>query len=178
MLNITIRRAAPDDAEDIQRIFDTPRAVWGTLQVPYMSAEFRRRRLAEADDSIHPLAAVVDGEVVGQLTLHTFPRPRRKHAGALGMAVRDDWQGRGVGTALMAACIDLADNWLNLHRLELEVFVDNEAAIRLYKKFGFVIEGRLVDYAYREGQYVDTYVMGRIRDNRPRMKTDETDEYG
>ena len=45
------------------------------------------------------------------------------------MAVRDDWQGRGVGTALMEAALDLADNWLNLTRIELEVYTDNAAAI-------------------------------------------------
>lgn len=163
-IDIHIRRATPDDAEAIARIFDTPRAVAGTLQIPHMSVESRRKRLSELDDGSYPLAAVVDGEVVGQLTLHSTSRsPRRKHVGSLGMAVRDDWQGRGVGTALMIACIDLADNWLNLRRLELEVFVDNAPAIRLYEKFGFVIEGRQVDFAFRDGQYVDVFVMGRIR---------------
>ena len=107
-MEITIRRATPDDAEDIARIFDTPRALRGTLQVPYTSVEFRRRRMSEVDDTLYPLAAVVDGEVVGQLTLHGITRPRRKHAAGLGMAVRDDMQGQGVGTALMQACVDLA----------------------------------------------------------------------
>jgi putative acetyltransferase len=164
MTDIHIRRATPDDAEALQRIFDAPRALWGTLQIPYTSAEQRRKRLADIDDSAYPLVAVVEGEVVAQLTLHVMSRSaRRRHAGALGMAVRDDWHGHGVGTALMSACIDLADNWLNLHRLELDVYVDNEPALRLYKKFGFVIEGRLVDYAFRDGGYVDVFMMGRIR---------------
>lgn len=166
MTNITIRRATPDDAEAIQRIFDMPRAVWGTLQIPYTSAEQRRKRLAELGDSGYPLVAFVDGDVVGQLTLHVNMRsPRRRHSGSLGMAVRDDYHGRGVGTALMIACLDLADNWLNLRRVELDVFVDNEPALRLYKKFGFVIEGRLVDYAFRDGEFVDVYMMARLQGN-------------
>lgn len=164
MIDILIRRTTPTDAEAIQRIFDQPRAIWGTLQIPYTSVETRRKRLAEMPDGAYPLSAVVDGEVVGQLTLHTYPNsPRRRHMGDLGMAVRDDWQGRGVGTALMRACVDLADKWLNLHRLELDVYVDNEPAIRLYKNFGFLIEGRRVDVAFRDGLYVDVYSMGRIR---------------
>jgi len=102
--------------------------------------------------------------VVGQLALQTFPnRPRRRHVGQIGMAVRDDWQGKRVGTALMQAAIDLADNWLNLTRLELELFVENTPAIRLYEKCGFTIEGTLVDFAFRDGQYVDTYIMARLR---------------
>jgi len=165
MPDILIRRATADDAAALVRLFSAPRAMWGTLQVPYTSEEARRRRLVDPPEGTYPLVAEVDGEVVGQLTLHSNPtRPRRAHAGALGMAVRDDWHGRGVGTALMAACLDLADNWLNLTRVELEVYTDNEPALRLYKKFGFEIEGTLRRYAYRDGKWVDAYFMARLRD--------------
>jgi putative acetyltransferase len=58
--------------------------------------------------------------------------------------VRDDWHGQGVGTALIEAAIDLADNWRNLTRLELRVFTDNAPAIHLYEKVGFEIEGRFI----------------------------------
>ncbi len=56
-------------------------------------------------------------------------------------------QGLGVGRALLKTVIDLADNWLNLKRIELTVYVDNERAINLYKKFGFEIEGESKAYA-------------------------------
>ncbi len=165
MPDILIRRATADDAAALVRLFSAPRARWGTLQVPYTSEEARRRRLVDPPEGTYPLVAEVDGEVVGQLTLHSNPtRPRRAHAGALGMAVRDDWHGRGVGTALMAAALDLADNWLNLTRVELEVYTDNAPALRLYKKFGFEIEGTMRRYAYRDGQWVDAYFMARLRD--------------
>lgn len=120
--------------------------------------------MVELDANVYPLVASIEGEVVGQLTLRTFSdSPRRRHAGSLGMAVRDDWQGKGVGTALMWACVDLADNWLNLSRLELSVYTDNEPGIRLYQKFGFVIEGTQKRFAYRDGEYADVYVMARLR---------------
>jgi RimJ/RimL family protein N-acetyltransferase len=98
------------------------------------------------------LVACLERELVGQLDIHTFPnRPRRRHAGQLGMAVCDEFQRRGVGTALLQAAVDLADKWLNLLRLELEVYSDHEPALRLYKRFGFAVEGTLVRYAYRAG---------------------------
>lgn len=160
----TIRRAEADDCKSLCQIYAGPRAVWGTQQLPFPSAELFRKRLTEPPEGTFNLVACVQDEVVGQLALHTFPsRPRRRHVGQIGMAVRDDWQGRGAGTALMQAMIELADKWLNLMRLELEVYTDNEPAIRLYKKFGFVIEGTYVNFAYRDGQYVDAYFMARLR---------------
>ena len=65
--------------------------------------------------------------------------------------------------AILAALIDLAENWLGLTRLELTVYADNAAAIGLYRKFGFVAEGTHVGYALREGVMVDALAMARRR---------------
>jgi putative acetyltransferase len=163
-MNITIRREEPSDFEQVYKIFTYPRVIWGTLQLPYPSREVWRKRLAEPDEGKYSLVAVVGEEVVGRLGLSTDPgRPRRKHAGGIGMAVRDDFQGQGVGTALLEAAIDMADHWLNLQRLELTVFCDNEPAVRLYKKCGFEIEGTLRRHSFREGQYFDVYYMARLK---------------
>ena len=118
-MNINIRRTEPSDYEAMQKIFMGPKVVWGTLQVPFPSVESWRKRLEEPPEGTFGLVACVDGELVGQLNIHTFPsRPRRRHVGQIGMSVGDDFQGQGVGTALLAAAVDLADNWLNLLRLE------------------------------------------------------------
>ncbi|HEX8844838.1 MAG TPA: GNAT family N-acetyltransferase [Pyrinomonadaceae bacterium] len=160
---LQIRRAEPDDSSAIYEMFKSPKVYAGTLQLPYPSREQWRQRLAETD-GIYNLVAVVGDRVVGMLGVHTFPnRPRRRHVGAIGISVHDEWQGKGVGAALMRAGLDLADNWLNLKRLELEVFTDNETAIRLYERFGFEREGTLRQHAYRDGQYVDAYMMSRLR---------------
>ncbi|HTP02250.1 MAG TPA: GNAT family N-acetyltransferase [Anaerolineales bacterium] len=162
----TVRRAEPGDYEAITRLFSGPKVVRGTLQLPFPFAEAWRKRLAEPADGYYGLVACVLGELVGELGLITFPNaPRRRHAARLGMAVRDDWQGKGIGSALMQAAVDLADKWLNITRLELEVFTDNEPAVRLYKKFGFVIEGTAVQFAFRDGQFVDVYTMARLRNS-------------
>jgi putative acetyltransferase len=129
-VEITVRHAEPSDAEALHRIMSGPRAAAGTLQLPLQSAEVWRRRLAEPPEGLFMLVACVEGEVVGNLGLHTSPnRPRTRHAGSIGMAVRDDWQGRGVGTALLGTALDLADNWLNLSRVELTVYTDNAAGM-------------------------------------------------
>ena len=106
------------------------------------------------------LVAAVAGEVVGNLGLTRFTRPRRAHVGEIGMGVRDDWQGKGVGSALLVAALDLADNWLGLRRIELHVHADNDRAIALYRKFGFEVEGTHRAYAIRDGVYVELAVHG------------------
>lgn len=162
-MEITIRHAEPDDAVALHRIFTAPRVVEGTLQLPWQSIESWRTRLAEPREGWYGLVACIEGDVIGSLGLDAITRPRRRHVGELGMAVRDDWQGRGVGSALLRAAIDLADNWLNLTRLELTVYTDNAAAIALYTKFGFTVEGTHRAFAFRNGQYVDAHSMARVR---------------
>ena len=77
--------------------------------------------------------------------------------------MHDDHQGQGIGTLLIEAAIDLVDNWLNIKRVELQVYTDNEPGVRLYKRFGFEIEGTNKAIAFREGEYVDAYYMARLR---------------
>ena len=163
---ILIRAQEPEDSEAIAEIFTCPGVVAGTLQLPWRSKAERRERLARAPEGVHSLVAEVDGSVVGTLGLQVGVNPRRRHCGNIGMAVHDRFQGQGVGTALLAASIDLADNWLGLHRLELEVYPDNAAGIRLYEKFGFVVEGTARDFAFRNGAFVDALVMARLRPTR------------
>ena len=158
-----MRRAEPGDYEAVHRIFSSPKVIWGTMQVPFPSLEIWKKRMVEPAEGVYGLVAISEGEIIGHLGLHTYPTfPRRRHAGRIGMAVRDDRQGQGAGSALMQGCIDLADRWLNITRLELEVYTDNEPAVALYKKCGFVIEGTLLRFAFRDGQFVDAYSMARL----------------
>jgi L-phenylalanine/L-methionine N-acetyltransferase len=160
---IVVRRAEPADAEAIHSIFAGPKAIAGTLQLPFPSVEMWRKRLIDIPPSDYLLVASLNGDVVGNLGLHQAGKSaRRRHVGSVGMSVRDDCQGRGVGSALMKAAIELADGWLNYQRLELNVYTDNLPAMALYRKFGFVIEGTYRAYAFRDGQYVDSYAMARL----------------
>ena len=130
------------------------------MHVPLSAPEAERKRLTDPEPGTTLLVACHEADPVGLLGLHPHVgKPRRRHAAELGMAVRDDWQGKGVGTALMKAAIDLADNWLNLSRLELSVFVDNASGVALYKKFGFEIEGTQRQFAFRNGSRI---LMGSV----------------
>ena len=163
MATIIVRGREDRDLEAITEVMNCPGVVHGTLQLPYRSLEDRREQYGQRPPGSHRLVAEFDGRVVGLLGLHMDRVPRRRHCASIGMAVHDAFQGQGVGNALMAAMVDLADNWLNVRRIELTVYTDNPAAVHLYEKFGFVIEGTHRDYAFRNGVYVDAYAMARLR---------------
>jgi RimJ/RimL family protein N-acetyltransferase len=100
--------------------------------------------------------AIGAGELVG----HIFIIESGFGFGEIGMLVAADWRGRGVGTALVEAAIEWAKA-RGLHKLTLSVFPHNEAAIGLYRKFGFIEEGRHPKHIRRaNGELWDLIDMG------------------
>lgn len=160
--DILVRAQEPEDIPALTEVWNQPQVVWGTLQLPFTSVETRRARHAAGGAGLTRLVAEIEGRVVGALFLHRF-EGRRAHAGTLGMGVHDAFAGRGVGTALLGAAIDLADRWLALRRLELDVWADNHRAIALYERFGFEREGLKRAEGFRDGAYVDAVSMARLR---------------
>jgi RimJ/RimL family protein N-acetyltransferase len=104
------------------------------------------------------LVAVADGEVIGSVHVEAS----RHGFGEIGMAIVREWRGRGVGSALLAAAIEWARG-RGLHKLSLGVFPHNTAAIALYRKFGFVEEGRRVkQYRRANRELWDAVEMGLL----------------
>ena len=174
-MTITVRRANVKDAAAYARIMGDPAVYAGLLQLPHADEESWRVRLAEGavPGKIDlPLVAELNGEVVGNAGLHPVgPAVRRRHAMTLGICVAPEAQGQGVGSALMAALCTHADRWLGVLRLELTVYTDNAAALRLYRKFGFEIEGTHRGFALRDGVFVDAYAMARLHPAPPAVGT-------
>ncbi|MBI5961595.1 MAG: GNAT family N-acetyltransferase [Chloroflexi bacterium] len=162
-MSVTVRGAESDDWEDLAAMRACPDVIHNTLLVPYISRDAVRDQLENLPADRRILVGVVDGRAVGQLGFR-FGSGRQSHVANLWMMVHSDSQGRGVGQALLEAGIELAENWLNLSRIELEVYTDNAAALALYQKFGFEIEGTLRAYAYRDRDYMDVYLMARIHE--------------
>jgi putative acetyltransferase len=160
--DILIRAMEPGDLPDLTEAWGQPRAIWGTLQLPFVSLEARQKRYAQNGPLATHLVAVIDGKAIGSIGLTRYEN-RRAHVGYIGMAVHDAYAGRGAGAAMMQAVVDLADDWLNLKRLELSVYADNARAIALYERFGFEREGLYRAYAWRAGEYVDSIPMARLR---------------
>ena len=174
-MTITLRRATVDDAAAFARILGDPAVYPGLMQVPYTNEDIWRTRLTEMTapgkgDLVLVAERVIDSraEVVGSAGLHPLSTlPRLRHAAMIGISVAPEAQRQGVGSALMQGLCDFADRWMQVLRIELEVYTDNAAAIALYRKFGFEVEATQRGYALRDGAYVDSQAMSRLHPNPP-----------
>jgi len=109
------------------------------------------------------LVAEVGGELVGQLTFRAGKYRRIAHAGEMGMSVRANWRGRGVGRALLTCLIEWASVHPRVEKINLRVFASNERAIALYRSMGFVEEGRRAgEIRIHSGLRVDDLTMARF----------------
>ncbi len=167
VVSITTRPIRVEDAPDLHAIAIHPAVARGTLQMPSMELVEVERRTEEEGPGRFRYTAVVqhlDGsrKIVGNAGLHRDLNPRLAHCAGIGINVHPDYWGIGVGSQLMKTLLDLADHWLALHRVELEVLTDNSAAIRLYERLGFIKEGTRRGQSYGDGRWSDAHFMARV----------------
>ena len=117
-------------------------------------------RQQDNPNGLYLVAQAQDGALVGMLDCRGEPRWRRRHAVTLGLAIDPDWQGRGMGRALMHRALDWARRHPGIERVELHVHAGNAPALALYRQLGFLEEGRrLRAIKYRDGRYCDDLLM-------------------
>lgn len=163
-MEFTIRPPRPEDAEELWELRRMPGVFENTMGLPSNRVTQTEEFIAGLDVDDHQFVAVAeDGHVVGLAGLMLFSNPRKRHMASLGIYVHTDYQNQGAGTALVKALLELADNWLMLVRVELDVYADNARAIHLYEKLGFEQEGVLRKAAIRNGKYADLLMMSRLR---------------
>lgn len=162
MSDFIIRPGKPEDADAFTEIRHQPTVLEFNNLLPSERGERDRDGLAKLGPDNHLFVAEVEGQVVGFARMDVF-RGRQRHVGNVTINVHDRFQGRGIGRSLFEHLLDLADNYLALTRVQLEVWADNTRAIHLYESLGFELEGRRRNAVLRRGQYVDVLIMGRLR---------------
>ena len=162
-----IRPVRVEDAEGINALRRMPGVFENILGMPSERIKRNSDHLMNLGENEYQFVACTASAEGGELVIGTAGLSvgvnRTRHKGSIGIMVHRGYQNMGVGTALMEALLDVADNWLRLVRVELDVFTDNAPAIHIYEKLGFVIEGTKRKEAIRSGEYVDAYLMARIK---------------
>jgi RimJ/RimL family protein N-acetyltransferase len=111
----------------------------------------------EAGDVVNCVAEV-DSQMIGWCDVRRMrPGSPLDHRGVLGLCVRKEFRGRGIGTALMKKTIDKCGGKFEI--IELTVLTNNLQAIKLYKRFGFKTYGNLPRAVKRAGKYLDDDLM-------------------
>jgi ribosomal protein S18 acetylase RimI-like enzyme len=154
--HFAVRSASADDAATMAEMFAAVAEERdGIATEPPVDIKERTAQFARSIDG--SVVAVAGPQIIGMLHVEVS----RHGFGELSMLVDRGWRGRGVGSALLEAAIGRASEQ-GLHKLSLEVFARNTAGIALYRKSGFVEEGRRTrQYRRASGELWDTIVMGR-----------------
>lgn len=160
--NLIIREVKIEDANEILIL---ARKVMGeVIFFPKEPEEFNLT-IEQEEDYIRKtsliLVAELDGKIVGCTTLQKGGSVKTKHVALLGITILKEYTGLKIGSLLMKKVIEWAEK-NKVEKIELEVFAENIAAIKLYEKFGFAVEGRKVRNIKVKDRYIDLLLLGKF----------------
>jgi RimJ/RimL family protein N-acetyltransferase len=169
MTEYIIRQATADDAEQIlihnDLIANEPHngIIRGPGEtMPLDAAVALLMSIIASGNSVFMIAVLPSGQIIGVCTLQGGRRKANRHNGGIGIDVNREWRNKGVGTDLLRHVIDWAKKSNVITRIELDVITDNAPAIHVYEKLGFKVEGKRLAALYKDGGYLDFYVMGLL----------------
>ena len=161
-----LRNAELSDAADLIRYLKVT-----TEETPYLIREPEEVSLTEEQEQNFlqrkidaerelMLVAIVDGKHVGNCSLMSVGEFNRyRHRCDVAIALYQEYCGRGIGKIMLETILEVAKK-LGYEQAELEVIADNETAIALYEKLGFIKYGTFPDnMKYKNGNYADAYWM-------------------
>lgn len=166
---ITLRELREEDAGDMLEWMHDPDSQKGfrknmrdaTLEDARQFC--RNAKLGEGHkqgQSIHLAVTDDRDEYLGTISLKKINS--EFHSAELAIALRKKAQGHGIATEAIGLLLKKGFEEMGLHRIYLTVLADNIAAIRLYEKCGFILEGELRDHLFLNGRYVSWRVYGML----------------
>jgi RimJ/RimL family protein N-acetyltransferase len=169
---IKIREAGKDDVEALLAFLDTVCAETdnltfgpGEMSLTVEQETAFLEGMAEKPGSIFLTALNEQDELVGTIHFVAGNLPRTKHAGEFGMSVVKAHWGKGLGAALLDVLLEWVRENKSIRKVNLKVRADNTNAIRLYRKKGFVEEGRITREYLIRGEFHDILCMGLFIDH-------------
>ena len=152
-------RAVLDYVEDISGESNFLSFGPGEFELTEAEEENVLRKYRESDNQLYILG-LIDNTIVAALSFSVGRRPRVRHSGEFSMSVRKQYWGLGIGSLMLDTLIDWARGTRTVKKINLRVRTDNQRAIALYKRKGFVIEGTIRREIFLDGEYFDHHWMG------------------
>jgi len=163
---ITLRECRNDD---VQKLISTVKSyindtgyllITGEKLPSIVEEETKWVQAFVANDRNFLLVAVCNDEIIGNVYVRTSQRIQLEHIAIIGIGLLKEWRNLGLGTMMLESTLDWARKTPFIEHLWLQVHADNEAGLQLYKKFGFVEEGRHPAYTkHSPGQSIDDIIM-------------------
>lgn len=165
--SILLRPASVSEAQSLLDCFvlfaETSPYILSTVEsARKKTLESQEKWIQTSNESPSNLLIVAEhkGQIVGITNSMAYTDFKRCHRAGLGMTVRHEYRGQGLGEALLVHLIECSRQIPELQVLELNVMSPNTAAHSLYKKIGFQECGRLEDaYRLESGEYADDIIM-------------------
>lgn len=168
-LEIDVRVAKPQDARAILGLCEqvgseTPYLTFGEegLNLTVQEEVAIINKYNKAQNSIL-LVSEADDQIIGMSNITQFNAAKQRHIAEIGICLVEEYWGYGIASMMMEMMIEFAEN-SDVKVITLEVAQRNEAAIKLYEKFGFEIVGNLRKRLKVEGCYLDSFVMEKVLD--------------
>jgi ribosomal protein S18 acetylase RimI-like enzyme len=162
-MTVTVRPIAATDAASFRECLDAvarEERFLALLEAPPL--EHVQRFVAENISNQVPQVVAVEHErVVGWCDMLPGWHHTLRHCASLGMGLLPDYRGRRIGEALFVACLKSAEA-VGISRVEFEVREDNIAAMALYARLGFAIEGTKTRGMRVRGHYINTVAMSLL----------------
>lgn len=160
---LRIRLRDNRDGSDLLELFNEERFLhYASARGPFASTDELESWLAAiACSKKFEVVGVLAGKTIGFGGLYVMG-DGLSHSGWILLGVRETFQARGIGARLLQMLMGAASIMMGLRRVQLTVFGDNDPAIRLYRRFGFEIEGRHRDFVRRGEGFVDALTMAKL----------------
>ncbi|MGO4870836.1 MAG: GNAT family N-acetyltransferase [Roseiarcus sp.] len=164
---LRIRLRDDRDSSDLLELFNEERFLhYASARGPFASIDELQHWLANiACSNKFEIVGVIAGKTIGFGGLYVMG-DGLNHSAWILLGVRESFQARGIGARLLRMLMATASTMMGLRRVQLTVFGDNDPAIKLYRRFGFEVEGRHRDFVRRGGGFVDALTMAKLYDER------------
>lgn len=159
-LQVKLRGPRVTDVKGLGHLFECEKVIAGLSVMPFANEGDVVRMMG--GENRHVIVAEVEDTIAGYVSIE-WGRGRWRRIGAIALGVHDSFARQGIGRLLTREILRTGFEYLDMHKIELVVYVDNINAIKLYEGIGFVHEGTKRDNAIRDGRYVDAHIMSIFR---------------